>query len=100
MEHYADLLRQVTFPAHTKQGKMKHDQEKKKNGETKTGKKKGEDRRPILEKLCAALLRLFKKQQGEKMVSVRGVPGVNETLGKVKSHFDLTQTGSGTAPPR
>ena len=69
MQHYADLLRQVTFPAHTEQGKMGHDQEKKKNEETKTGKKKREDRQLILEKLCAALLRSFKKQHGEQMFS-------------------------------
>ena len=30
----------------------------------------------------------------------RGVPGVTGTLGKANSHFDSTQTGSGTAPPR
>ena len=30
----------------------------------------------------------------------RGVPGVTGTLGKANSHFDLTQTGPGTAPPR
>ena len=28
------------------------------------------------------------------------VPGVTGTLGKANSHFDPTQTGSGTAPPR
>ena len=30
----------------------------------------------------------------------RGVPGVTGTLGKANSHFDPTQMGSGTAPPR
>ena len=30
----------------------------------------------------------------------RGVPGVTGTLGKANSHFDPTQKGSGTAPPR
>ena len=29
-----------------------------------------------------------------------GVPGVTGTLEKANSHFDPTQTGSGTAPPR
>ena len=29
-----------------------------------------------------------------------GVPGVTGTLGKANSHFDPTQTGPGTAPPR
>ena len=41
----------------------------KKNEETKTGKEEaGEDRRPILERLRAALLRSFKGQHGENMV--------------------------------
>ena len=35
-----------------------------------------------------------------KMVCVRGVPGVTGTLGKANSHFDRTQTGLGTVPPR
>ena len=30
----------------------------------------------------------------------RGVPGVTGTYGKANSHFDPTQMGSGTAPPR
>ena len=30
----------------------------------------------------------------------RGVPGVTGPLETAKSHFDPTQTGSGTAPPR
>ena len=34
-------------------------------------------------------------QHGEKMVCVRGVPGVTETLGKPNSHFNPTQTGLG-----
>ena len=77
-------------------------QEKDKNEETKKGKrrageKKRENMRPILKKLCAALLRSFRGQHSEKM---KGVPGVTGTLGKVYSHFDPTQTGSGTAPPR
>ena len=29
----------------------------------------------------------------------RGVPGITVILGKANSHFDPTQTGSGTAPP-
>ena len=61
---------------------------------------KGEDRQPILKKLCAAPLRTFRGQHGEKMVCVREMPGVAGTLGKANSHFDRTQTGSGTAPPR
>ena len=60
-------------------------------------KRKRENRRPILKKLCAALLRSFKGQHSEKM---KGVPGVPGTLGKANSHFDPTQTGSGTTTPR
>ena len=60
---------------------------------------KGEDRRPISKRLGAALLRLFRGQHGEKMVCVRGVPGVTGTLGKANSHFGPNLTGSGTAPP-
>ena len=36
----------------------------------------------------------------QKMVCVRGVPGITGTLGKANSHFNRTQTWSGTAPPR
>ena len=43
-------------------------QEKKRNEETKTGKKRErENSRPILKKLCAALLRSFRGQHSEKM---------------------------------
>ena len=58
---------------------------------------KRKNRRPILKKLCAALLRSFRGQHSEKMKEVAGVSG---TLGKANSHFHPTQTGSGTAPPR
>ena len=61
---------------------------------------KREDSRPILRKLRAAFLRSFRGLHGEKMVCVRGVPGVTGTLGKANSHFDPTQTESGTTPPR
>ena len=40
------------------------------------------------------------QNQREAEVLVREVPGVTGTLGKANSHFDPTQTGSGTAPPR
>ena len=60
-------------------------------------KRKSEDRRPILKMLCAALLWSFRGQHSEEMKgSVRG----NWDPRKVNSHFDPTQTGSGTAPPR
>ena len=67
-------------------------QEKEKN--EKTGKRKAEDR-PILKRMRATLLRSFRGLHGEKMVCVRGVPGVTGTLGKANSHFDPTQTGWG-----
>ena len=60
---------------------------------------KREDR-PILKRLRATLLRLFRGLHGEKMVCVRGVPGVIGTLGKANSHFNPTQTRLETAPPR
>ena len=60
---------------------------------------KKEDK-PILKRLHATLLRLFRGLYGEKMVCVRGVPGVTGTLGKANSHFNPIQTGLGTAPPR
>ena len=60
---------------------------------------KREDR-PILKRLHVTLLGSFRGLQGEKMICIRGVPGVTETLGKANSHFIPTQTGLGTAPPR
>ena len=70
-------------------------QEKEKN--KKTGKRKaGEERRQTnLKRLRATLLRSFKGLHGEKMVCVRGVPGVTGTLGKANSHFNPIQTGRG-----
>ena len=61
---------------------------------------KRENRRPISKMLRAALLRSFSGQHGEKIVCVRGVPGVTGTIEKPDSHFDPTQTGPGTATPR
>ena len=60
---------------------------------------KREDR-SILKRLRASLLPSFRGLNGEKMVCVRGVPGVTGTLGKANSHFNPTETGLGTAPPR
>ena len=68
-------------------------QEKEKN--EKTFKRKAGEDRPILKRLRATLLRLFRGLHGEKMVCVRGVPGVTGTLGKANRHFDPTQTGRG-----
>ena len=71
-------------------------QEKEKNENTKMGKRKaGENRRLILKKLRAVLLRSFRGQHGKKMVCVRGVSGVTGTLGKANSHFDSTKRGWG-----
>ena len=72
-------------------------QEKEKN--EKTGKKNAGEDRPILKRLRDILLRSFRGLHGEKMVCVRGVPGVTGSLGKTNSHFNPTQTGLGTAPP-
>ena len=74
-------------------------QEKKKKNEKTEKRKAGEDK-PILKRLRAALLRSFRGLHDEKMVCVRGVPGVTGTLGKANSHFNPTQTGLGTAPQR
>ena len=71
-------------------------QEKKKNEEANTGKRKpGEERKQVTDfkKLCAALLQSFREQHGEKMKGSAGA------FGKANSHFGPTQTGSGAAPP-
>ena len=74
--------------------------QKKKNEETKTGNRKaGEDRRLILKKLWAPLLRSFKGAARRKNRLCDGSARGNWDLGKVNSHFDPTQTGSGTASP-
>ena len=57
------------------------------------------EHRPILKRLRATLLRLFRGLHGEKMVYLRGVPGVTGTFGKANSHFGPTQTELGAAPP-
>ena len=60
-------------------------QEKEKNEETKKGRrKKRENKRPILKKLYASLLRSFRGQHSEKMKGRAGVTGI---LGKTNSHF-------------
>ena len=66
----------------------------------KQSQEKGEDRRPTVKKLHAALLRSFREQHREKMVCARGVPGVIGTFKKANSHFEPSQTGTGTALPR
>ena len=61
---------------------------------------KRENRRLMLKKLHAALLRSFRGHHGKKIVCARGMPGVSRTLGKANSYLDQIQPGSGTAPPR
>ena len=58
---------------------------------------KRENSQSISKRLCAALMRLFAGQHDGKMDCMRGVPVVTGTLGNANSHFDPTQTGSGTA---
>ena len=68
-------------------------QEKKKNEETKTGKKrKRENRGLILKKLCAARLRLLRGQRSEKMKgSARGICDFSEC----QQPFRLNPNGFG-----
>ena len=64
------------------------------NRQTRERQEKRKDR-PILKRLRATLLRLFRRLHSEKMVCVRGVPGVTGTLRKTNSYFNPTQTGLG-----
>ena len=87
VQHCTDLPRQVTFPAHTEQGKImgpglgltlpliKRRRRMRKRRRTRKGqeKRKRENKQLILKKLCAALLRSFRGQHSEKMKgSARG----------------------------
>ena len=68
----------------------------------KTGKRKaGEERKQadFKETACypSAVVQGTARQ---KVVCVRGVPGVTGTLGKTNRNFDPTHTELGTAPPR
>ena len=78
-------------------------QEKEKNKEMKTGKRKaGKERRQATnfkEAPCCPSA-VVQGAARQKMISVKGVPRITGTLGKANSHFDQTQTGSGTATPR
>ena len=70
-------------------------QEKEKN--EKTGKRKaGEERRQadFKETACYPSV-VVQGAARQKMVSLRGVPGVTGTLGKANSHFNPNQTGLG-----
>ena len=77
-------------------------QEKEKNKETKTGKRKaGEERRHATDFKEAACCpsAVVQGAAWHKMVCARGVPVVTGTLGKADRHFDPTQTGSMTTLP-
>ena len=75
-------------------------QEKEKN--EKTGKRKeGEEKKQVDFKEAACYpSAVVQRAARQKMLCVRGVPGVTGTLRKANSHFNSTQTGLGTAPPR
>ena len=67
----------------------------------KTGKRKaGEERRQadFKEAVCYPFA-IVQGAARQKLVCVRGVPGVTGTLGKANSHFNPIQTGLGTASP-
>ena len=77
-------------------------QEKEENEETKREregqeKRKRKSRRPILKKLCATLLRSFRRHHSEKM---KGSAWGNWDPWEGQQPFQPNQTGSGTAPPR
>ena len=77
-------------------------QQKEKNEETNKGKKRAGEKKKRkqasdFEEAVSCPSAVVQKQHSEKM---KGVPGVPGTLGKDPRHFDPTQTGSGTAPPR
>ena len=76
-------------------------QEKKKNEEMKTGMKKAEGKKQATdfrEAVCclvAVIQGVARRKNG-----LWGVSGVTGTFGKANSHFDPSQTESGTALPR
>ena len=74
-------------------------QEKEKNEETKKGRRKEKEKTG--DQFCKSCVLPYCGRSGRSIAKKwRGVPGVSGTLGKANSHFDPTQTGSGTAPPR
>ena len=73
-------------------------QEKEKNEKRARERQEKIEDRPIFMRLPATLLRSFRGLHGEKMVCVRAVLRVTETLGKANSDFNPTQTGLATAP--
>ena len=78
MQHCTDLPRQITFPAHTDQGKTGQRLEWTstiiRRRMRRWARERHEKRkvRPILKRLYAALLQSFRGQHGEKMVCVGG----------------------------
>ena len=70
-------------------------QKKEKNEKT-VKRKAGEERRQADFKEAACYpSAVVQGAARQKMVCVRGVPGVTGTLGKTNNHFDPTQTGRG-----
>ena len=71
---------------------------RRRKGKSKAGeKKKREQATDFKDAVCcpSAVVQGAAKRKNE-----WGVPGITGTLGKANSHFDPTQTGPGTAPPR
>ena len=76
-------------------------QEKEKN--EKTGKRKEEEeekKQADFKEAACYPSAVVQRAARQKMVCVRGVPGATGTLRKTNCHFNSTQTGLGTAPPR
>ena len=74
-------------------------QKKEKN--EKTGKRKaGEERRQADFKEVACYPSVVQGAAWQKIVCVGGMPRATGILRKANSHFNPTQTGLGTAPPR
>ena len=72
-------------------------QEKEKNEKT-VKRKAGEERKQANFKEAACYpSAIVQRAARQKMLCVKGVPGVTETLGKTNNHFIPTQTGLGTA---
>ena len=78
-------------------------QEKEKNHKTKSAKKEAEkEKRRVIdfkEAACCSSA-VVHGAAWRKKEYVRGISGITKTLGKAKSHFESTQTGSGTVLPR
>ena len=73
-------------------------QENDKTGKREAGEEKKKSR-PISKRLRGAFLPSFRGPHCEKIVCMKGVPGLDGTLGKTNSHFHPIRR-VGTAPPR